>query len=169
MTGQCHRTSITRGAHPWLSPCRCEVACKWTVQRYQWEPAGTFHGDDLIHDHIGLSNAAFRLVQEHLMGSSQALGRPHACIPRQRAGVDVVGVCAESARQAAQLLGSCRDAEEAVRMRLRPLGELCMTNNLSALLMHNVAALLSGTCCRRRCDRLGALQAECTGHALRPC
>ena len=103
------------------------------------------------------------------MGSSQALSRPCACIPWQRAGVDIVGVCAEGARQAVQLLGSCRDAEEAVRVRLRPLGELCIPERRSVLQTHNAGALLSGTCCRRWPDRLGALQAGCTGHALRPC
>ena len=129
----------------------------------------TFDGGDLIHDHISLSNAAVKLVQEHVTGSSQALSRPCACTPRQRAGVDVVGACPQGARQAAQLLGSCGDAEKAVRVSLRPLGKLCITARVSVLLTHNAGAPLSGTCCRRWPDRLGALQAGCTGHALRPC
>ena len=90
------------------------------------------------------------------MSSGQALSRPRSCIPRHRMGVDGVGICAEGACQAVQLLSSCGDTEEAVCMGLRPLGELCIPKRLSGFLIHDAGTLLSGAHCGRWPDRVGA-------------
>lgn len=68
-------------------------------------------------------------MQKQLSSCIQVLSRPAAHVCGQRAGVDIVPVSLQGACQAAQLPGSCRNAQQAVRMRLGPDGDPCMPCN----------------------------------------